>query len=234
MTLVVWRLEWSRAVRRPRLLQLNVAVPLVLVASLALGGAPAVHASVAYATLFVFFATFGSAIPLVRDAESGLLGRVILTGAHPGGLLVQRCLAGAALDVLQLLPSVLLIGVVGAPAKIPMTVATLALTLLIANILGAWIAALARSVAEAALFGAVVALLLLHVSGVFRTPPDGSLADLAQTLAPFSALHASLLALSGLATGYTTTTFVASAVAWCVLSLSVSGFLGGSILRRLC
>lgn len=234
MTVLFWRLEWQRALARRRLLRLNVAVPLVLVAALVLGGAPAAHAALAYATLFVFFGTFGSAIPLVRDAETGLLGRLSFTGIHEGGFLVQRSLAGAALDAVQLLPSVLLIGVAGQPGRLPTALLALALALLVCNVLGAWIAAVARSVAEAALFAAVVALLLLHASGVFRAPAPGGVGALVESLAPFTTLSVSLRGLAGVeAPPAALGSWLATAV-WSGLCLAVSGSLGGSIVRRLC
>ena len=196
---LVWAMEWARARARKRLLLLNVVVPLTLVAAVSLGGAPAFHASVAYTTLFVFFGAFGSAIPLVRDAEVGWVARVALTGTAPHAFLLQRSLAAAILDVLQLLPSVLLIMVVAGSSTLDLAVvfAALALGLAVADLVGAWVAVFARSVAETALFSAVVALLLLHGSGAFRTALPGSAAAAFERWFPFTALHESLLVLAG-------------------------------------
>ena len=58
------------------------------------------------------------------------------------------------------------------------------------------VAAAARSLAETALFSAVTALLLLHVSGVFRTPAQGSVWAGAESVSPFRALHEATLAMS--------------------------------------
>lgn len=199
MNSLVWALEWRRARARRRLLLFNVVVPLALVGAVSLGGAPAFHASVAYTTLFVFFGTFGSAIPLVRDAEVGWVARVSLSGWGPAAFLLQRSFAGAFLDVLQLLPSVLLITLVaGAGGLDPVVAATaLLFSLAVANLVGTWVGAIARSVAETALFSAVVALLLLHGSGVFRTPVPGGAGAIVERLSPFVVLHESLLALAG-------------------------------------
>ena len=109
MTLPVWRTEWLTALRRRRLLVLNTLIPLVFVAPIALSAAPAVHSAAAFTVLFALFGTFGSSIPLIRDGESGLLRRYVLTGVHPGGLLLQRVFANAALDLTELAPSVLVI-----------------------------------------------------------------------------------------------------------------------------
>lgn len=75
---VVAHLEWQLARRRVRLFVLNVAVPLILVVPVALSGAPRAHAAAVYTVLFTLFGTFGSAIPLVRDGESGIFTRVAL------------------------------------------------------------------------------------------------------------------------------------------------------------
>lgn len=193
-----WTVEWKRAFARPRLLGSNLVIPLLLVAPVALGGAPAAHAAAVYAVLFVLFGTFGAAVPLVRDGQSNLLTRFALTGVSPGGLLLQRAGAGALLDLLQLFPSVLVVCVAGEGlGNAPGLVLVLGAGLLVANLLGFWVAALARSVAETALFSAVSALLLLHASGVFRTPSPGSRGATVEALSPFAALHELLLGVEG-------------------------------------
>jgi ABC-2 type transport system permease protein len=189
-----WRLEWRRALRRRRLFLLNVIVPLGLVTPVVAGAAPPQHAAVVYVVLFVFFGTFGSAIPLLRDAERGMVRRLTLLPAEPGPLLAGRVLAGAAIDVLQLSPAVVLIVLTGTRGPdVPWLLLVLPATLVFAGVLGTWIAAIARSVAEGALFAAVSALLLLHASGVFRTPMPGTVADAFEKTAPFRAVHEILL-----------------------------------------
>lgn len=198
-----WRLEWRRSMRRRRLFVLNLVVPLALVAPVAAGAAPPQHAAVVYTVLFVFFGTFGSAIPLLRDAERGMVRKISLLPPDPGRLLVGRAFAGAALDTVQLLPAVALVAMSGIPSR---SVAWLALilpaSLVFAGLFGTWIAAIARSVAEGALFAAVSMLLLLHASGVFRTPLPGTAGDALENVAPFRALHEVLLGahLSGVGT----------------------------------
>jgi hypothetical protein len=83
-------LELHRAVRRRRTLLLNIIVPLALIAALPAGNAPPAHAAVVCGVLFAFFGTFGSAIPLVRDAETGRLGSLLFAGASPRDLMLQR------------------------------------------------------------------------------------------------------------------------------------------------
>jgi hypothetical protein len=195
----LWRLEWRLALRRRRLFLLNIGIPLLLVLPLAVGGAPVFHAAAALAVLFVLFGTFGSAIPLLREGEGGIVRRILLAGAPEARILGERVVAGSVLDFLQLLPSLAVILLAwGAPADLWLVgPPVLLLTLLAANLLGIWIAAAARSLAEGALFAAVVALFLLHGSGVFRTAAPGTAGAALETVLPFGPLHRLLLAAGG-------------------------------------
>lgn len=190
-----WRIEWAVALRRRRLLLFDVLVPLLLVTPLVWAGAPVVHEAAIVAVLVVIFGVFGSAIPLVRDGRSGLLLRWWHAGVPPRSYLGGRLLAQAGLDLLQLLPALGLVALAGggSPARWILGGAHVALALVAANALGAWSAALARSLAEAALFSAVVGLLALHLSGAFRTPAAGTTAALLEAWAPFRGLHEALL-----------------------------------------
>jgi len=158
-----------------------------------------VHSAAAFTVLFALFGTFGSSIPLIRDGESGLLRRYVLTGVHPGGLLLQRVFANAALDLMELAPSVLVIFVARGSSvpQVAMVLPAMVVGLVAANALGALTAALAKSVAEGALFSAVAALLLLHWAGTFRTPVPGTWQATLETWNPFRPLHESLLAAAG-------------------------------------
>ncbi len=199
MRLPVWRLEWRLALRRRRLLLLNTAIPLLLVLPIAMSAAPAYHASAAYTVLFVLFGTFGSAIPLLRDGESGPLRRVILRGVSERALLAERILAGAVLDTLEILPALLAVSWVGRPggATLALLLASLPLALLAANLVGAWVAALARSIAEGALLASLASLFLLHGSGVFRTPDPGSWQARLEEFLPFAPFHEALFSAAG-------------------------------------
>jgi len=191
---LAFALEWRTALRRRRLLVLNVAVPLLLVLPVATAGAPAHHAAAVYAVLFVLFGTFGAAIPLLRDAERGLVRRLLVGGLPAARLLLERAAAAALVDTAQLTPAAILaLAAAGALPAAPLLLAVLLATLLMANLLGVLVAAVARSVAEGALFAAVATLLLLHASGVFRTPRPGSLAAVLEAAAPYRALHETLL-----------------------------------------
>ncbi len=199
MTVAVLRTEWLSALRRRRLLLFNILIPLTFVATIALSPAPAVHAAAVFTVLFALFGTFGSSIPLIRDGESGLLRRYVLTGVHPGGLLLQRIFAAAALDLVELAPSVLVILTArgSSASQFAMVAPAIILGLLAANALGAITAALAKSVAEGALFSAVSALLLLHWAGTFRSPVPETWQATVEAWNPFRPLHESLLAAAG-------------------------------------
>jgi hypothetical protein len=197
-----WSAEWLLALRRRRLLALNAGIPLLLVAPIALAGAPAAHAAAAYSALFVLFGVFGSAIPLVRDGASGLLTRWHLAGMPPRELLASRIAAQTALDVLEALPATAFIfvasgGAEGGASAAGALLLALPFTLLVANALGAWAAALARSLAEGALFASVLSLLLLHAAGTFRTPATGSLGAAVERFSPFRTLHEAFLGAAG-------------------------------------
>ncbi len=229
---MIWAAEWQLALRRPRLLVLNVGIPLLLVLPIALGGAPPFHAAAAYAVLFVLFGTFGSAIPLLRDAEGGILRRLLLAGGSGPAILLPRIVVGTLLDTLQLLPAALVILMLGgASGRVwLLLIPTLVGTLLTANLVGVWIAAVARSLAEGALFAAVVSLFLLHGSGVFRTARPGSPGAALESVLPFGPVHQLLLEGAGgaalqLSTGAALLSSCGGALLLGALTITVSGAL---------
>ena len=199
MTLPIWKSDWIIAKRRKRLLVLNILIPLVLVVPIAISTAPPGHAAAVFTVLFVIFGTFGSSIPIIRDSESGLFRRYTLTGSHPGGLVLQRIFASATLDILELTPSIVVIFLArGAPLiQMRSMVPALIVAIIAANLIGAWAAAVARSIAEGALFSSVLALLLLHFSGTFRSPSPGTWGAAIENWAPFKNLHESFLGIAG-------------------------------------
>ena len=149
--------------------------------------------------LFVLFGVFGSAIPLVRDGGSGLLTRWRLAGLPPRELLTGRLAAQTALDALEALPALLVIVAASGRAltAAPALLIAFPFTLLVANALGAWAAAAARSLAEGALFSSVLSLLLLHAAGTFRTPAPGSIGAALERVSPFRTLHEAFLGAAG-------------------------------------
>ena len=231
---LVAMLELRRAVARPRLFAINTAIPLLLVAPIALGAAPPPHAAAVYAVLFALFATFGAAIPLLRDAERGWVARLARTGLGRRGHLIGRALAGAALDAVQLTPSMVLIAAAaGAWQRLPLLWLTASAALVFGNLLGIWVAALARSVAEGALFAAVSCLLLLHASGVFRTPAAGSIGAAIETLAPFRPLHNVLGAVTAHASPHAGTSPLAAGLAIASAALVLTAILAPRLAAEL-
>lgn len=186
----VFRLEWRAALARRRLLVWNLIVPLLLLAPVALSPAAAPHRAAVYAVLFVFFGTFGSAISLIRDSRNGWNEKLLLTGYGARRWLYERLRAGTSIDLVQLIPSVALIGVAAGSntGSIGALLLALALALVFANILGTVVAALVRSLAEGALGCTVVALFGLHFAGAFRTAQVGTWAEAVQRASPFRPL----------------------------------------------
>ena len=197
--MTIWRLEWRSALARRRLFLWNMAVPVLLLAPVALSAAAAPHRTAVFGVFFVFFATFGSAIPTVRDAHAGWLDTIFQSGYSRARWLVETVLAGATLDFVQLFPVVLVLvaasGRAGARA-IPSLIFALLLALGFANLLGHLLAAAVRSLAEAALACAATSLLLLHFAGFFRTPTT-PWAKRAAEWAPYRPLREGLAALQG-------------------------------------
>ena len=227
----VIEMEARVALARRRLLALNVLVPLSLVTPIALGAAPDPHAAAVYAVLFVLFGTFGSAIPLVRDAESGLLERILSTGLPAASYLLQRSASGSVIDAIQLLPALIVAGAgLGLPVgRLGAAWVVLAASLWIANLLGVLVASVARSLAETALVAAVCALLLLHLSGVFRTPTPSSVWAWLEAASPFRALHEILLALPG----STLPSAHRATLVWTLALPAITALLAGSLARAL-
>ncbi len=199
MTRLTFGLEWRLAIARPRLFVLNATIPLLLVIPIALSGAPTPHASAVYAVMFVLFGTFGSAIPLVRDSERGMVTRIGRTNIGAVPYLLGRTLAGTTIDAVQLAPALGIVLAIsqGEPEAKALAVPVLLAVLAVTNLLGVWVAALARSLAEAALFSAVSGLMLLHASGAFRTPVSGSVGASLEAASPYRALHEILLSVGG-------------------------------------
>lgn len=194
MSFAVLAAEWENAARRRRVAVLSTVVPLLLVGAVALGGAPAPHATLVFTVLFTFFGTFGAAVPWARDAERGWLRRLALAGIPLPSLAAQRLVAWAAVDLIELAPTLLLLVVVygadaGDAARLLVAVAA---GLLAANALGLLVAAVARSLAETALLASVAALLLLHAAGVFRVPAPGSPAAALARAVPFAYMHGAI------------------------------------------
>ncbi|MGH8436219.1 MAG: ABC transporter permease [Pseudomonas sp.] len=197
-TLTYARAEVLVALRRRRIFALNLLVTGGLTATLVFSAAPPVHATVVLTVLFAFFGTFGSAIPLVRDRETGRLTRLLHAGASPGSLLLQRVAVSTALDFAQLLPAAFILLAAHEPRAAPALLLGLLAALAFSNAIGTWIGVFTRSIGEAALLSSVGAMILLHAAGVFRTPVPNSWGETFEALSPFAFLHDAVRAAFGL------------------------------------
>jgi hypothetical protein len=195
VTTAVWGVQWRLATTRKRVFILNFVVPFTLVLPVATGAVPPVAAAGVYAVLFAAFAMFGSALPLRWEGHRGMSARVVRAGVGPSSYLLQIAAAGAVLDAVQLTPALLLASfTAGAEAlEIVRAFVVLAGTVWVGGLLGVVIAAASRSITETALFTAVSVPLLAHMSGVFRTPPPGTLSASLESISPLRALHEAFL-----------------------------------------
>lgn len=190
--MTIWRLAWRSALRRRRLFLWNVAVPLFLLTPVAFSPTAAPHRVAVFGVFIVFFGAFGSAIPAVRDARDGWLDEILRTGYAAPRWLLERTLAGTAIDALQLLPALVVLLWSGAgPGAAPVLLLAALVTLWFANLLGPLVAVAVRSLAEAALASAAISLLLIHFAGFFRRPLPGW-SQLVADWNPYAPLQAAL------------------------------------------
>ena len=202
--MIIWSLAWRSALARRRLFAWNIGVPALLLTPVALSEAAAPHRTAVFGVFFVFFATFGSAIPAVRDARSGWLDTVFQSGYSRARWMGETVLAGSALDFLQLAPvALVLVWTSGSAsfADISWLLVAMLVAVGTANLLGPLIAAAVRSLAETALVSAAASLLLLHFAGFFRTPTPGW----SSTVARLDPYHPLLEALAAVQDGPTPT-----------------------------
>jgi hypothetical protein len=188
---LVWGLEWRLALSGKRDLALRVLAPVSLVFVIASGAVSAVAAVATYAVLFVGFAHFGTALPVLRDAKQGIQLRVVRGGVSPGSYLQQRAAARAALAVVELVPASLVAAAFlnASTSEILIALGALAICLWVGSLLGIMAAALSRSAPETAVLCGVGLVLLLHMSGVFHTPTAGGFGAMLESVSPFRALH---------------------------------------------
>ncbi len=194
--MTVFRIVWESAFHRRRLFIWNIVVPLILLVPVVFSAAAAPHRVAVFGIFVVFFGTFGSAIPMVRDARDSWVDQLLRTGFPMGFWLLQRTLAEAAIDLIQLVPVMAVFAIAGDSwASTPWLLLATGMTLWFTNLLGPLIAAFVRSLAEAALASAAMSLLLLHYAGFFRRPVPG-LTQTAATLDPYTAFNSALEAVT--------------------------------------
>jgi hypothetical protein len=231
VTRLVWSVEWRLALARKRDLPVRVLAPLAVVLVIASGGLPASALPAAYVALFVGFTGFSTAWGVGRDAERGMVRRVVRGGVAPASFLLQRAGAGASLALVQLLPAALLgaLFLRATPAELVTALAALAVGVWIAGLVGVVSAAAGRSRAEAIVVTGSVLLMLLHMSGVFATPAADGLGGALERVAPFRTSHEGFVTMlrgGGVGGG-------AAALVWVVALPAVMALLAPALVRPL-
>jgi hypothetical protein len=193
----LWRRELVELRGRPPALVLKLAYPLVVGVPLLWSGAPAFYASMALTMLAATLAALGTAAVLARERAAGLHMRCRLLPRPAGSVVLERVLAAAGVDLVQLLPLLALAAVRHPAAAGWWAAALLALagTLLAANALGAFASSLAGSPGEVMLWVMLPLLPSFYLSGLF-VPAAGPMAAVAR-LFPFGYLHEALEGMLG-------------------------------------
>jgi len=188
---LVWALEWRVALSRRRDLALWVLAPLAVVMVVGTDAVSSIATASWYAVLFTAHGMLRTSLPVLRDSERGMTARVIRGGVSPSAYLIQRAAAGASVSLAQLLPAAIVAGILlhASFSELLVMLAALAISLWIATLIGVLVASVNRTHVEACALCGVLLLLLLHMSGVFRVPPTGSLGAALEEASPFRALH---------------------------------------------
>jgi hypothetical protein len=192
MIAALWHRDLIELLQRPPALALKLAYPLVVGVPLLWSPAPAFYASMAITMLAATLAGLGTGAVLARERASGLRLRLRLLPRPAGGLVLERVLAAAGIDLAQLLPLLALVAVrhPGTAAWWAPALLALAGTLVTANALGAFASSLASAPGEVMLWVMLPLLPAFYLSGLF-VPATGLLGAAARLL-PFSYLHDAL------------------------------------------
>jgi ABC-type multidrug transport system permease subunit len=190
----IWQRELAEFTRRPRLLAIKMLFPLAVAAPLLHSSAPAFYAAMALTMLLSTMAPLGAGAVLARERASGLTLRYRLLPAPPGRVGMERILASAGVDVLQVAP-VLVLVMTSRPGQArwwpALWLGALA-TLVVGNLVGGLATTLTRSPGEVMLFVLLPVLPALYLAGVF-TPFTDPVRQAITRLFPFAYLHESLL-----------------------------------------
>ncbi|HZU15436.1 MAG TPA: ABC transporter permease [Candidatus Dormibacteraeota bacterium] len=193
--------ELAELVRRPRALAVKMLFPLAVAVPLLHSSAPGFYAAMAVTMLLATMAPLGAGAVLSRERSAGLLLRYRLLPAPPGRVGMERVLAGAGVDLLQVVPvlALVMVGRPGAAAWWPALWLGAAATLVAGNLLGALASTVTRSPGEVMLVVLLPVLPALYLAGVF-TPFTDPVMGTVTRLLPFTYLHQALLGALGGAT----------------------------------
>src|SRR5438270_8288377 len=107
----IWQRELVEFLQRRRALVIKLSFPLLIGMPLILGGAPLFSAATALTMLFAVIGAVGSAAVLSRERSTGLALRYRTLPVRPGRLLFERLATNAAIDFLQIVPPLILMGI---------------------------------------------------------------------------------------------------------------------------
>jgi multisubunit Na+/H+ antiporter MnhF subunit len=177
---------------RPRALAVKLVYPLAVGIPLLFSAAPPFYASMAITMLVALLGGLGTASVLARERASGLQLRYRLLPVAAPALMVRRVLAAAAVDAVQVIALMAVIGL-RHPDRYewwPALALALAGTLVTVDALGAFASSFADGPGEVMLYVLIPLLPAFYLSGLF-VPMTGPLAVMSQLL-PFTYLHAAL------------------------------------------
>ena len=219
---------------RRRSLALKVGIPLVLALPLIVGGAPTFWAGMLLTVLTAMVGAVGTAVTLARARQSGLLVRLALV-PRPGWRVVGGVVvAGALVDLIQLLPVVLLVAIAGGATPLEwagLVVAVLA-GLLTGSLLGCVVACLAGGVGEVLLDVCVLLAPLLFFGGLFTGVPRQGWGWTVALIDPFGQLGSAFIGALGGTPAFSPATVLLVSAAAIVVVLAGVGLLSRPLLER--
>ncbi|HEX4211871.1 MAG TPA: ABC transporter permease [Candidatus Dormibacteraeota bacterium] len=228
----LWQRELSEFLHRPRSLAIKMLFPLAVAVPLLHSSAPAFYAALALTMVLATMAPLGAGAVLARERTSGLLVRYRLLPCRPLLVGMERLLASAGIDLIQVTPVLILLMLdhAGTEAWWPALWLGAAATLLVGNVLGALASTLSRSPGEVMLFVLLPTLPALYLAGIF-TPFQDPVHLVIERLLPFSYLHAAILGSLAAPSQMTTSTAALSALGYLAAAVVMSLLVGGRLIE---
>src|SRR5215207_3494298 len=200
-----WKKDVALFFSRRFALILKMLYPMAIIVPVAASGMPAKYAAAVIGIVAVMAGTFGAGESLTVDLNDGILARVALTPLSPYRIVFEVLAVNAVLDLVQLLPSLLIVYLLYPVPVVWMLAATITVfaTLVTANCIGVFIANFTSSPADVLLYATAILFPLIYVSGFFRNQnPTGVLATL-RDFVPFAYMNDALKTVFGLQAGTT-------------------------------
>lgn len=219
---------------RPRALLLKMAFPLVLTVPLVTAHAPTFWAGMLLTVLCAMVGAVGAGMTAARARESGFLTRLTLTPRQPWRVVGSWVVAGALVDLVQLLPALVVVLVL-APTTLATGVALVvgvAAVLVVANSLGFAVSALGGGPGEVLLDTVVLLAPLLFLGGLFTGVPASGWRMTAASVDPFAYVHAAFIAALGGSPSFSSAAVVIAALCSVAAGLVLVGLAAPLVLRR--